>query len=119
MVSSRGRSLSRVRGRASRVLTTGIDELGPSARLRSEDTLPAEMPGMVQHAALDKQQDDAQTHLAKAKRIAARIGEVMACGCGSWTACVTPSASQDGVDSLSTARHWPAATVADHDPRKP
>jgi hypothetical protein len=76
-----------MRGRTSRVLTTGIDELGPSARLRSEDTLPAEMLGMMHlvqvHAARDKQHDRAQTHLAEAKRIAARIGEVMACGCGS------------------------------------
>ena len=71
MVSSRGRSLSR----ASRALTTGIGELGPSARLRSEDTLPAEMLGMMhlvqaQHAARDKQHDDAQAHLAEAKRTA-------------------------------------------------
>jgi hypothetical protein len=36
-----------MRGRTSRVLTTGIDELGPSARLRSEDTPPAEMLGMM------------------------------------------------------------------------
>ena len=35
------------RGRASRVLTAGIDELGPSARLRDEDTPPAEILGMM------------------------------------------------------------------------
>ncbi len=68
------------RGRASRVLTEGIDELGPSARLRGEDTLPAEMLGMThlvqaQRAARDKQHDDAQAHLAEAGKIAARIGE--------------------------------------------
>jgi hypothetical protein len=35
------------RGRASRVLTAGISELGPSVRLRGEDTLPAEMLGFL------------------------------------------------------------------------
>ncbi len=68
------------RGRASRVLTAGIDELAPSARLRDEDTLAAEMLGMThlaqaQRAARDKQHDDAQAHLAEAGEIAARIGE--------------------------------------------
>ena len=68
------------RGRASRVLTAGIDELGPSARLRDEDTLPAEMLGFLhlvsaQRAARDKQNDDAHAHLAEAEGIAARIGE--------------------------------------------
>jgi hypothetical protein len=47
LVRSHSRSLSRARGRASRLRTTGIDELGPSARLRSEDTLPAEVLGMM------------------------------------------------------------------------
>jgi hypothetical protein len=68
------------RGRASRVLTKGIDELAPSARLRSEDTLPAEMLGLLhleqaQRAARDQQGDDAHAHLAEAEEIAARIGE--------------------------------------------
>jgi transcriptional regulator with XRE-family HTH domain len=68
------------RGRASRVLTAGIDELGPSARLRDEDTLPAEMLGFLylvsaQRAARDKQNDDAHAHLAEAEGIAVRIGE--------------------------------------------
>jgi hypothetical protein len=68
------------RGRASRVLTAGIDELGPSARLRGEDTLPAEMLGFLhlasaQCAARGNQHDDAQAHLAEAGEIATRIGE--------------------------------------------
>lgn len=68
------------RGRASRVLTAGIDELGSSARLRTEDTLPAEMLGMMhlasaQCAARGNQHDDAQAHLAEAGEIATRIGE--------------------------------------------
>ena len=68
------------RGRASRVLTAGIDELASSARLSHEDTLAAEMLGMThlvhaQRAARDKQNDDARTHLAEAEGIAARIGE--------------------------------------------
>ncbi|MGH3829554.1 MAG: helix-turn-helix domain-containing protein [Pseudonocardiaceae bacterium] len=68
------------RGRASRMLTEGIDELGPSACLRSADTLPAEMLGMMhlaqaQRAARDKQGDDARAHLAEAGKIGARIGE--------------------------------------------
>ncbi|MGH3719384.1 MAG: helix-turn-helix domain-containing protein [Pseudonocardiaceae bacterium] len=68
------------RGRASRVLTAGIDELGRSARLRGEDTFPAEMLGFAhlaqaQRAARDKQNDDAHAHLAEAAGIAARIGE--------------------------------------------
>jgi transcriptional regulator with XRE-family HTH domain len=68
------------RGRASRVLTAGIDELGPSARLRGEDTRPAEMLGFLhlasaQCAARGNQHDDAQAHLAEAGEIATRIGE--------------------------------------------
>jgi transcriptional regulator with XRE-family HTH domain len=68
------------RGRASRVLTAGIDELGPSACLRSTDTLPTEMLGFLhlvsaQRAVRDKQNDDAHAHLAEAGGIAARIGE--------------------------------------------
>ncbi len=68
------------RGRASRMLTEGIDELGLSAHLRGEDTLPAEMLGMMhlavaQCAARGKQPDDAHAHLAEAGEIAARIGE--------------------------------------------
>ncbi|HET9253783.1 MAG TPA: helix-turn-helix transcriptional regulator [Pseudonocardiaceae bacterium] len=68
------------RGRASRVLTTGINELGGSARLRGEDTLPGEMLGLLhlsaaQCAARDKRHDDARVHLGEATSIAARIGE--------------------------------------------
>ncbi|MGH3814198.1 MAG: helix-turn-helix domain-containing protein [Pseudonocardiaceae bacterium] len=68
------------RGRASRILTAGIDELGRSARLRGEDTLPAEGLGFVhlasaQCAARDQRGDDALAHLAEAEAIAARIGE--------------------------------------------
>ncbi|MDQ3760725.1 MAG: helix-turn-helix transcriptional regulator [Actinomycetota bacterium] len=68
------------RGRASRILATGIDELASSVRLRSADTLPAEMFGMMhlaaaQCAARSKQSDEVRMHLAEAERIAARIGE--------------------------------------------
>jgi transcriptional regulator with XRE-family HTH domain len=68
------------RGRASRLLTAGINELGLSVHLQSEDTLPAEMLGMMhlasaQCAARSKQSDDALMHLAEAERIATRIGE--------------------------------------------
>jgi transcriptional regulator with XRE-family HTH domain len=68
------------RGRASRVLTAGIDELGSSVRLGDEDTLAAEMLGMThlaqaQRAARDEQNDDACMHLTEAEGIAARIGE--------------------------------------------
>lgn len=67
------------RGRASRVMTAQIDELGSSARLR-DDTLRAQMLGFAhlvqaQRAARDKQNDDAHAHLAEAEGIAARIGE--------------------------------------------
>jgi transcriptional regulator with XRE-family HTH domain len=68
------------RGRASRVLTEGIDELGPSACLRGADTLPAEMLGMMhlasaQCAARGNQHDDAYAHLAEAGEIAVWVGE--------------------------------------------
>jgi transcriptional regulator with XRE-family HTH domain len=68
------------RGRASRVLTAGIDELGSSACLDRDDTFAAEMLGMThlaqaQRAARDKQNDHARMHLAEAEEIAARIGE--------------------------------------------
>jgi hypothetical protein len=68
------------RGRASRLLTAGIDNLGPSVHLHSADTLAAEMLGMMhlaqaQRAARDNQHDDAQAHLSEAGEIAARIGE--------------------------------------------
>jgi transcriptional regulator with XRE-family HTH domain len=68
------------RGRASRVLTAGIDELGRSVRLRGADTLPGEMFGFLhlsaaQCAARDKRRDDARAHLDEAEKIAARIGE--------------------------------------------
>ncbi|MGH3942921.1 MAG: helix-turn-helix domain-containing protein [Pseudonocardiaceae bacterium] len=68
------------RGRALRVLTTGIDELGASARLSDANTLPAEMLGFAhlvqaQCAARGQRNDDAQAHLAEAGKIATRIGE--------------------------------------------
>jgi transcriptional regulator with XRE-family HTH domain len=68
------------RGRASRLLSTGIDALAQSAQLRGEDTLSAEMLGMMhlasaQCAARNKQRDDAMTHLVEADRIAKQIGE--------------------------------------------
>jgi hypothetical protein len=68
------------RGRASRVLTAGIDELGRSTRLHDVDTLAAEMLGFLhlaasQCAARGEQHDDARAHLAEAEAIAARIGE--------------------------------------------
>ncbi|MGH3998460.1 MAG: hypothetical protein ACRDTJ_13465, partial [Pseudonocardiaceae bacterium] len=68
------------RGRASRVLTEGIDELGLSARLRSEDTRAAQMLGFLhlssaQCAARGHHYDDARTHLAEAEEIAEQIGE--------------------------------------------
>ena len=68
------------RGRASRVLTAGVDELGPSAHLSSEDTVAAEMLGMMhlvqaQCAARSKRPDEATAHLAEAGEIATRIGE--------------------------------------------
>lgn len=68
------------RGRASRVITAGINELERSAQLRSEDTLGAEMLDFAhlvqaQRAARDKQHDNARAHLAEAEEIATRIGE--------------------------------------------
>jgi len=68
------------RGRALRVLTAGINELGRSVQLRGEDTLPAEMLGFLhlssaQCAARDKRPDDAREHLDEAAAIAERIGE--------------------------------------------
>jgi transcriptional regulator with XRE-family HTH domain len=68
------------RGRASRVLTTGIDELGRSVQLGGTDTLGAQMLGFLhltaaQCAARDKRGDDARGHLEEAAAIAARIGE--------------------------------------------
>jgi hypothetical protein len=68
------------RGRASRLLTAGIDALAPSVRLRGADTLPAEMLGFLhltaaQCTARDQRRDDARAHLDEAGKIAARIGE--------------------------------------------
>jgi transcriptional regulator with XRE-family HTH domain len=68
------------RGRASRVLTTGIDELGRLVQLSSADTLGAEMLGFLhltaaQCVARDKRSDDAREHLKEAAAIAERIGE--------------------------------------------
>jgi hypothetical protein len=68
------------RGRAARLLTAGIDELGQSVQLRNGDTLPAEMFGFLhlsaaQCAARDNRRDDARGHLDEAAAIAGRIGE--------------------------------------------
>jgi transcriptional regulator with XRE-family HTH domain len=68
------------RRRASRLLTSGIDDLGRSVQLDGADTLGAEMLGMMhlasaQCAARNMQRDDAMTHLGEADRIAKRIGE--------------------------------------------
>ncbi|MBV9651564.1 MAG: helix-turn-helix domain-containing protein [Pseudonocardiales bacterium] len=68
------------RGRASRLLITGIDALGRSAQLRGEDTLSAEMLGLMhlasaQCAARSQQRDEAMTHLLEADRIAKQVGE--------------------------------------------
>jgi transcriptional regulator with XRE-family HTH domain len=73
-------TLLTARRRASRVLTAGIDDLGRSAWLRSEDTLHAEMLGFLhlsaaQCAARSKRPDEANAHLAEAGEIATRIGE--------------------------------------------
>ncbi|MGH3800916.1 MAG: hypothetical protein ACRDTD_12400 [Pseudonocardiaceae bacterium] len=67
-------------GRASWVLTTGINELGSSAQLRGENTLPAEMLGFLHLSAAQMRgtQPAARRragHLAEAGQIAARIGE--------------------------------------------
>jgi transcriptional regulator with XRE-family HTH domain len=68
------------RGRACRVLTTGINELGRSVQLGGGDTLSAEMLGFLhlssaQCAARDQRADDARAHLNEAAAIAERIGE--------------------------------------------
>jgi hypothetical protein len=68
------------RGRASRLLITGIDSLGQSAQLHGEDTLSAEMLGLMhlasaQCAARSQQCDEAMTHLLEADRIAKQVGE--------------------------------------------
>ncbi|MGH4020536.1 MAG: helix-turn-helix domain-containing protein [Pseudonocardiaceae bacterium] len=67
------------RNRATVALTHGVDELVPAVNLRSGDTLPAEMAGMMhlthaQTAARDRS-DDAHAHLAEAASLADRIGE--------------------------------------------
>jgi len=68
------------RNRASVTLVGGIDELAPAVQLKADDTLPAEMAGMMhltsaQTAAREQRGDDAHTHLAEADRIAAAVGE--------------------------------------------
>jgi transcriptional regulator with XRE-family HTH domain len=68
------------RRRASSVLTVGINELEPAVSLTSENTLPAEMAGLMHlahahTAAREKRADDAGTHLAEAQYLATRIGE--------------------------------------------
>ena len=68
------------RQRAGAVLTTGIDELAPRVQLKADDTLSAEMVGMMhlqhaQTAAREQRSDDARAHLAEAERIAVCVGE--------------------------------------------
>jgi transcriptional regulator with XRE-family HTH domain len=68
------------RRRASSLLTVGIDELAPAISLTSSDTLPAEMAGLMHlarahTAAREERADEAETHLAEAEYLAARIGE--------------------------------------------
>ncbi|MGH4020537.1 MAG: helix-turn-helix domain-containing protein [Pseudonocardiaceae bacterium] len=68
------------RQRASSLLTTGIDELTPAVSLTGSGTVAAEMVGLMHlaqanTAAREQRADDANTHLAEAARLAARIGE--------------------------------------------
>lgn len=73
------------RQRAAKVLTTGIDELTPAVRLKSDHTLAAEMVGMMhlqqaQTASREQRGDDARAHLVEASRIAELVGERNAMG---------------------------------------
>jgi transcriptional regulator with XRE-family HTH domain len=66
--------------RARKVVTTGIDELAGVVRLDSEDTMAAEMLGMLhlRHgwiAARQGRATEARIHVAEAETIAGRIGE--------------------------------------------
>lgn len=68
------------RRRAASVLTAGIDELAPTVSVTGSDTLAAEMTGLMHlaqahTAAREKRAHDADTHLAEAEYLAARIGE--------------------------------------------
>ncbi|MGH3770446.1 MAG: helix-turn-helix domain-containing protein [Pseudonocardiaceae bacterium] len=73
-------SLLGAQDRARAMVCAGIDELTPVARLRDENTLPAEVLGMLhmRHAwiaARRRAGDEATAHLDEAGTIAARIGE--------------------------------------------
>lgn len=66
--------------RAHAMVSTGIDELTPVVRLRDENTLPAEMLGMLHGrqawiAARTGRGDEVAAHLDEAETIADRIGE--------------------------------------------
>jgi transcriptional regulator with XRE-family HTH domain len=68
------------RSRATATLTDGIDQVTPAVRLGAEDTLSAEMLGMMHltqalTAAHEKRSDDAHAHVAEATQLATRLGE--------------------------------------------
>ena len=68
------------RTRATAMLTDGIDQVTPAVRLSAEDTLSAEMLGMMHltqalTAAHEKRSDDAHDHFAEATQLATRLGE--------------------------------------------
>lgn len=73
------------RNGARAVASTGIDELAPVVRLDAEDTLLAEMLGMLHGrlawiAAQQRRDDDARAHLNEAETIADRVGECTGMG---------------------------------------
>ena len=66
--------------RATALLTTAMNELGPAVKLGGDDTTAAEMMGLAhltaaQTAARDQRGDEAHAHLDEAAGIAGRIGE--------------------------------------------
>jgi len=68
------------RTRAITTLTDGINQVTPVVRLSVEDTLSAEMLGMMHltqalTAAHEKRSDDAHDHFAEATQLATRLGE--------------------------------------------
>ncbi|MGH3973066.1 MAG: helix-turn-helix domain-containing protein [Pseudonocardiaceae bacterium] len=68
------------RTRATATLTDGIDQVTPAVRLSAENTLSAEMLGMMHltqalTAAHEKRSDDAHAHFAEATQLATRLGE--------------------------------------------
>jgi transcriptional regulator with XRE-family HTH domain len=68
------------RTRAHAVLSEGIDNLTPTVRFSTADTLPAEIVGMMhlqqaRIAARQQRADEAHAHLDEAMRIADKVGE--------------------------------------------